>query len=42
MMIFTVVEGGSSSLQGTQLSFCKSEKVIQCIRQSVKDAKKVT
>eukprot|EP00794_Sanderia_malayensis_P000911 gene911-216_t len=33
------VEGGSSSLQGTQLSFCKSEKVKRCIRQSVKDAR---
>ena len=38
-MVFTIVVGGSSSLQGTQLSFCKAEKVIQCIRQSVKNAR---
>ena len=38
-MVFTIVEGGSSTLQGIQLSFGKSEKTITCIRQSVSNAR---
>ena len=38
-MVLTIVEGGNLSLQDTQLSFCKSEKVIQCIGQSVIDTR---
>ena len=38
-MVFTIVEGDSSTLQGVQLSFSKSEKTITCIRQSVSNAR---
>ena len=38
-MVFTIVEGGSTTLQGIQLSFCKSDKAMKCIRQSVLDAR---
>ena len=39
-MVFTIVEGGSSDLQGKQLSFGKSEEVIKCIKESVLNARK--
>ena len=38
-MVFTIIEGGSASLQGTQLNFSKAEKVISAIRQSISDAR---
>eukprot|EP00795_Rhopilema_esculentum_P009559 gene9559-17307_t len=38
-MVFTIIEGGSASLQGTQLNFSKAEKVISTIRQSISDAR---
>ena len=38
-MVFTIVEGGSSDLQGKQLSFSKSEEVIKCIKESVSNAR---
>ena len=38
-MVFTVVEGGSTDLQGQQLSFRKSENVIKCIKESVSNAR---
>ena len=39
-MVFTIVEGGSTVLQGKQLSFCKLEEVIKCIKESVSNARK--
>ena len=39
-MVFTIVEGGGSDLQGKQLSFSKSEEVIKCIKESVSNARK--
>eukprot|EP00794_Sanderia_malayensis_P010290 gene10290-11350_t len=38
-IVFTVIEGGSASLQATQLNFMKAEKVISAIRQSISDAR---
>ena len=38
-MVFTIIEEGSASLQGTQLNFSKAEKVISAIRQSISDAR---
>ena len=38
-MVFTIIEGGSTTLQGIQLSFCKSDKAIKYIRQSVLNAR---
>ena len=38
-MVFTIVEGGSSDLQGKQLSFSKSEEVIKCMKESVSNAR---
>ena len=32
-VVFTIVEGGSSGLQGKQLSFSKSEEVIKCMKE---------
>ena len=38
-MVFTMVEGGSSTLQGIQLFFSKLRKTITCIKQSVSNAR---
>ena len=38
-MVFTIIEGGTASLQGTQLNFSKAEKIIPAIRQSISDAR---
>ena len=38
-MVFTIIERGILSLQGTQLNFSKAEKAILAIRQSISDAR---
>lgn len=38
-MVFTVIEGGSTNLQGIQLSFSKSEEVIKGIKESVSNSR---